>query len=636
MNYIQFGLFILYFISILVAGIIVYAYIINKNSYNILNRSVYIAEALLLGSILIIGEMLALSLIGLYRAPYLWSAVFLNYLFLLKKSVRNAISYILLKRIKFDLPILLFIILIGIFIFRNCYFLVDVDSHSTYLFTQRLWLSKGTSIIGDPTYTFIIFLPQFDVVPYSLGLSIFGQETLFPALISLFWRLLVILLLFGYTSYRFNRYYGLAAVMFFIFNDHIFYSGVNHWVLINSAVAALMFAVAYNFWESRKEASSPRFLLSIIFLTQLLSNKYQMAYASVILLIFGILIQISPIEKIKEIFTNKRWLLIILISIFIMALWFIKNFVITGDPVFPGFAGRFHVFNWTIDQENTFLKFFGGVKPLKFIKYMNYLFIWPGINAGKLVIITISLFPLILLFSIKNRDDLKKELLYELCFWLGISILVIMGVCLSCHQEPRYYRYSIGILSFTAILAINYILKYCFDIRNNAFVTIVILLVSSFGYKIIYSTEGPFLRPTFKENIDVLFNRIHTQQAIKKHYPQIEGIYNVLNDNKDKLSASAWDMESFNINIPQFLLPVRPVVSLWYSTVIKWDSYKEEGLIIKDLKDNGIKWIMQMDETLKFLPIEVYAKQAVKYNRHPENTFFGYVTPPELNKVDYN
>ena len=143
MNYAQFGLFIIYGFSILISGVFIYNFI-DRNNPSFMNRSIYLGEVLLIGAVLLTGQLLILSLVGLYKAAFLWAMVLINYLFLLNKDTRNRIHDLFTKKISFSLPCLIFIILIFIFIFRNCYFMVDVDSHSTYLFAQRLWLSGGT------------------------------------------------------------------------------------------------------------------------------------------------------------------------------------------------------------------------------------------------------------------------------------------------------------------------------------------------------------------------------------------------------------------------------------------------------------------------------------------------------------
>lgn len=634
MNFAQLGLFLVYSFSVLCIGSGIYAFI-YKNSKSFMNRFILLGEVFLLGSIFLVAELLILSLIGLYKAPYLWSIVIFNFLLLLSYPVRKIFIDIFIKKTSFDLALVLFIVLAMFFIFRNQFFLCDVDSVNHYLGNQKIWLSNGTSIIGNNGTPITYFFPQFDAVPYSLGISIFAKETLFPSLVSLSWRLIVILLIFGYTAYRFNRYYGLAASMFVLFNDHFFYSGVNHWVLINGAVIAFLFAASYNFYESRRQNSQFRLLIALIFLSQLIANKYQMFYVTIFMLILGIAIQKEPFKKIKGLFINRNWKLAIFLSLFIAALWYIKNFLATGDPVFPIFAGRLHVFNWTIEQEHIFSKVFGGLNLAKFFKYISYQFVWPGINPAKFVGIISSLFPLVLILTIIRQEKLDRESILELSFWLGLSILSLMGISLVCHQDPRYYRYAIGIYSFATIFSLHYLFKYCFNIKNPLLIGGAILFFSFWGYKIMFSEGGEFLRPTFKENIDVLTNRIHTDYAIKKHYPAVPKILDILSKNNAKLNESAWNIDSFKNNIPQFFLPVRPVASLWFTTLVKWDSYGDETMISNDLRKAGINWILNLKgDSLAFLPIEDYAKDAIKYERAPLKTYYDYGWPPELSSIN--
>jgi len=635
MNFAQFGLFTIYVLSVIIEGILIYSFI-NKDDKVALNRYIYLGELFLLGSIFLIAELLGLSLIRLYKAPFLWGVVMLNYAFLLNRNIRDKLYALITKNISFDFPTIAFAILIVIFIFRNCYFLIDIDSLSTYLFAQKLWLSAGTSLIGGVTNDIRIFVPHFNAVPYSLGISIFGQQTLFPQLVDLSWRVVVLALVFGYASYRFNRYYGLAASMLIIFNEHFFYSGANQWVILNGAVIALLFAAVYNFWESRIEDSLFRFFLALFFLTQIMANKYQLIYVAIFVLLVGILIQPSPVRRILNLVFNRKLITILLLGLFFASLWYLKNLLVTGDPVFPIFAGKLRIFNWVPWQEHAFLKIFSVLKPMKFLKFMNFFFIWPGINAAKYVIIMISFLPLLLMIYARMDKAVNRDILLELSFWLGISILVITGTCLTTWQDPRVYRYSIGILSFTAVLSTHFILSECLKIRNKIILYGIILTLpllggANEGYKIIYKIDSSFKMPTLKENIGVITNKIHMDYIINKHHPEIPTIINSLNNNTEKLSQAAWDMNSFKDAFPAFLLPVRPAVSFFYNAVISWDSYTNKDMIARDLRKNGIEWIMKLeDNKIVFISVNDYAQDALRYERNPKKIYYDYSFPAEL------
>jgi len=637
MNQLQFGLFIVFVISVFVSGNGILSFL-DKDEKSLLktNRSLYIGEVLLIGSIFLIGQFLVLSLVGLYKGGYLWTVVLVNYSFLFGKDVRNRIFCIFKKKISNIVPSLLFVLLAFILFFRNCYFMFDVDSLSSYLFAQKLWLTFGTSIFGNPGYDIRIFAPHFNAVPYGLGLAIFGQETLFPQFIDVFWRLIVLLLVFGYTSFRLNKYYGLAAVMFVLFKEHFFYSGVNSCVILNGAVIALTFAAAYNFWESKRQDSPLRFLLANIFLIQIMSNKLQLAYVVVLFLILGVFIQNNPYQVARKLFHNKIYRIAILVSLVFLSTWFIRNFLVTRDPFFPAFAGRLQVFNWSIEQEANFAKVVAGsLSPMKFLKYFNYFFIWAGINAAKYVVVVISLFPILILIQNRIAKE-EKEFFRELCYWLTLCIMSIIGICLMHFVDPRVYSYVIGIFAFTAVFSIRYVLRYCFNLKNEIIVAAVVIVLSLQGFSLIY--KGFLETPTFKENIQVIFNKIHMDDVIRKHKlcPDIYKLKEEIAKNTDKFAYSAWDLKSFSLNIPAFLLPVRPVVSLWCNSLVKWKSYTSEKLILKDLKDNDIKWVMQAKEcSLIFLPVEAFAAEAVKYDRFPKDLLWNYNFPEELARIRY-
>ncbi len=634
MNFIQFGMFFAYCLSVFFLGSYIYNILSGKNSALVMNKGVYLGETLLLGSIVLSGELLLLSFVGLYNTFCLWFVVLLNYGFLLCRSLRRQIREVLFIPLHLDLPRAAFIALVGILAFRNSYFMFDVDSISTYLFTQKLWLASGSSLTGGAGTDVRVFLPQFDNLPSSLGLSVFPQETLFPQLINLFWRLVVLLLVFGYASWRFGSYGGLAAVMFVIFDSHFFYSGANSWVLINSALIALLFCSAYNFWEGRARDSGFRFLLGLVFSAQLMANKYQMAYFYFFITTVAFFIQPDTAKRFSGMVKDKKYFFAFLAAFFIMLLWFLKNFLVTGLPSFPLLAGKTGAFGWSSEQGNIFVELFGGISPALFIKYMNYFFIWPGVNPAKYIALGMSFLPLLFLLDFVRKNKAKNGFI-ELCYWMGLCVLAVMSICLASHQDPRYYRYPIAIFSFSAVFLVHYICASLLNIKRGILIWPFVLLMALPGYKIIFQGGGSFNRPTINENIEVLFNRIHTDYAIRKHYPQVPFIISTIEKEKDKFEKAAWDMGK-GVNFPAFFLPIKPQVSLWLTTLIKWDSYADESLISADLEKSGIEWVgTTRDEKFVFLPADEYASIAAKYERRPKKIFYDYNFPQELSVIRY-
>ncbi len=637
MNHLQLLAFVVYGSSVLIVGGSIYQFI-NKSGESFLNRSVYLGEAFLLGSILVAGELLVLSLVGLYKAPYLWGCVGLNYLFLLRRETREDMVRKFSIRKVFSFPVLIFLALLSVFIFRNYYFLVTGDSHNVYLFAQKLWLMKGTSILGDAGFNIAIFTPHFNAVPYSLGLSLFGQEVLFPQLINMSWHIVALLLVFGYTSYRLNGYYGLMAAILVLFDEHFFYSGINACVIINGAIIAFLFASVYNFWESRSKNCSFRFLLALIFLSQLMGNKYQMVYVTVLMAMTGLLIQPSVLQTLKRLFVDKRSAGVLATAVCITGLWYVKNFLATGCPAYPILADKFGVFNWTPEMIHNFSKVFGGVSIGKFLKYLIYFYVWPGVMPAKLLALIMIALPFVLLVA-AFRNRIENSSVQELGFWLGVSLLGMAGVCFVCYTDPRIYRYLIAVWAFASIFAIEYVLRNCFGFKKTFVLGIgsMILFLLFLGAGIVSKKVIPCKIPTMRENADVLLNRIHMDDVILKYYPKNIAALKGFHENREKAMRAAWDIGRGGANsLSAFLLPVRPQVGLWCTSNIRWNSYGNKDSIINDLKEYGVEWIMNGEgDTLKFLTLAEFAEKAMRQERYPSQVFYNYSFPAELADIQW-
>ncbi len=640
-NYFQMALCAIVILSILVLGIKVYQWL-DPRQRSLLNRYLYLGEVLLLGATALIGAFLFLSLVGLYRSPFLLAVTGLNFLWLFDPAVRHDLRTYIFKPIRWDIGTALFLAAAGFFIFRNCSFLTDVDSFSNYLFTQQLWLQHGSSLVGTPSEAYSIFLPQFDYVLDSLGLALWGHETLYPALINLFWRVTVLLLLFGYTKYRLQgSLIASAAVLLTLFNEHFFYSGVGHSVLLNGALLALLFASIYNFWEAQRRQDHTRLVLAFIFLSQLLANKYQMMYVTVFVAIAGVLIQKNKKLLLKAVWGDKIKVLSLAISVGILSMWFLRNYLMTGDPIYPGYAGQLHAFGWTQEKQAVFMQVMGGISVNVFLKYMSFLFIWPGIKAAKLVLILVYVFPMALFFLNDKVWDHEKDKIKEIGFWLGTSMLVLLGICMMSHQDSRFYRYPIAIFSFTAVFGWYFFLvKLC---RLPTLLAAVLLLAfaalntGNEGYHIAFAQGGNEHYPTIKENMAILKGQLFTRQAIEESYPAVEKVLQLAQKDPDKFSRGALDMDgSFGFNTPQFWLPRRPVASLWCSNLAHWDSYGDPKKIVRDFHDQHIDWVIAMDQdgVWGFIPVEEFANGLSGQMRYPSKKFFAYSHIPELDDVN--
>ena len=636
MNYIQFVLFLIYLFSVAACGAGIYRWFRIPPLVGG-NRCRLLGEVLLLGSILFSGEFLLISFAGFYTAPVLWAVTLFNFLFLLQSDSRELFLNLFSLKVRWDMPKVFFLSLLGMFVFRNCFFLVDVDSHSTYLYAQKLWLEQQTSLWGNPGVDVRVFSPHANALPYALGLSLFPRETLFPQLIVAHWTIIVLLLVFGYTSWRFNGYYGLAAVMLVLFNDHIFYSGANRCCIINSAVIAYLFAAAINFWESRRQNNPVHFVLALIFLNQLMANKYQMIYVAIFALGLGCCLQHSLARMVRNILCDMQRLALLASSVSIALLWYVKNLMITGCPTFPVLAGRLGVLNWTMEKEMLFVKIYGGELPVdKFIKYMNYFFIWPGVNASKYIVFILALLPLMLLVvHLWSRHE--KEEFVEWNYWLGFSLLATMGICIANFVDPRVYRYAIAVLSFTAVFSFDFVLRQCLRINNKIILATIIILLALPGYPIMTAQGGGYLRPTLQDNVGVISNQLHTGDVIARYFPGNLIVDDQYHGFKEMIDDGGWDTGIAGVTkLSAFLLPTRPQVDPWHTSIVQWGSYGSAESVVGDLKTFGLKWLMTVEEgRIVFRTPEEYAQKVESFDKRPERIFYDYGFPDELTKIRY-
>ncbi|MBF0384862.1 MAG: glycosyltransferase family 39 protein [Candidatus Omnitrophica bacterium] len=630
MNILQIALFFVYFFSVLIAGIAVYRFL-NKENSDFINRAVYVGESFLLGSICLIGAMLFLSSLGLYVKSVLWGVVISSYFLLFSNKIRQDVYNNVIKGFKPAGCSLVFLIIIAFFFFRNCYFLLDVDSHSMYLFAQKLWLSHKSSFIGNAGHDARIFVPHFNAVPYSLGIALFPKETLFPQLINFSWSFIALLLLYGYARFRLSAVHALAAVLFVLLNRHFLYSGMNTCCVINSAIICFLFAIAYCFWEARERQSPFRFFIAIIFLVQLMGNKYQMVYISIAFLILGALIQRKL--DIKKIFCCKR-LLFLFFCVFTACFWYLRNYIVTGDPVFPILAGKFNSLNWAEGMSRHAMAIWGGNLDLpKILKFFNYLCVWPGIIPLKYVAVGTIVFPLaILVLTLKN--NLNNRLAAEVSYWLFMSVVYVIALCMAMFVDPRHYGYGAAIFSFATVLFIDFILKTIFNL-NKKVIMLLLIIVSLLPHGLIYESEGQYRLPSFKDNLGVILNKVHLRDVLARDFKKVIIASEGFEANKEIALESAWYAKPGGIFYSMFLLPERPIIGLWVSSIVKWESYTDKDKIVKDINDFGIKSLMKIEgNKLIFISPEEYAEEAMTYDLYPKSTRYDYGFPAELSSVE--
>jgi len=90
MNTAQLIIFLFFSGASFITGVNVYLYLRIHRS-DVANRAVYLGETLLLGATVIYSLFMLLSMLHLYSKHFLFAAVFINYLWLLRREVREEI-----------------------------------------------------------------------------------------------------------------------------------------------------------------------------------------------------------------------------------------------------------------------------------------------------------------------------------------------------------------------------------------------------------------------------------------------------------------------------------------------------------------------------------------------------------------
>lgn len=638
MNHIQLALFVFFAGAAFISGVAILLYARLNRAAVVTNRAVYTGEVLLLGSVVIYGQFMVLSLVYLYAREFLFAAVAVNYLWLLQRDVRAEILRFLALPLPRSLTFYVFVAVVGFFIFRNYFFMVDIDSHTSYLQAQKLWVLNRTSLVGSDSTDIRIFSPHFEDVIGALGITFFPQELLYSQLINIFFRVVAVLLVYGYTTYRFNSFYGLAASLLVVFNLHFYVSGANRHVLMNGALIALFFGAVYNFFECYRKADHGRFFVALLFLTQFSSNKYQSLYIFLVAIVLGCWIQPSLGVTFRALIRDKVKVSVLALFSFIALLWFIKNWLATGWPFMPMFAGQFHILNRNPEMEQVFFQLMRGATWPEFLKYNGVLFLWHGMRPAYWIYLSCCLLPAIFL-GIQFKKDIPAEKIREFAYWLAASFFGIMGMSLICHTDPRQYVFVIGILAFSAVLVWDFLLTHFFRLQKHyrAIAQGLILVYSVQGaYLSVVQIGGRFDLPTMQQNVMVLADRLHTADVIEKYYPYNALVAQAFKQYPQRMAKAAY-YYYINTAYSPYLEPPRPVVSLFLTSVVRWESYEKPELVIEDLKRHDIQYVLDFkDDQVVFQSPEEFARLAVTLDRFPVETLATYNLPPDLKSVDYS
>jgi hypothetical protein len=274
-----------------------------------------------------------------------------------------------------------------------------------------------------------------------------------------------------------------------------------------------------------------------------------------------------------------------------------------------------------------------GHPPLMILlKYVSFLFIWPGVDPLKWLFLIVLFLPGILLVLLLMRKDLSVDSLLEWLYWLNTAFFVIVGIFFVVYVDVRAYRYGIALAVFAVIFSFDFILGKILSVRYYFLLKVIVLSLALLRIGIVFDQRGTYERPSFRDNWRVISNQLHFQDIVGRYYPKNLLVMQRLPKYINPRNA-AWDTgQVMNSRIGSaFLLPVFPELDFWNTSIINWDSYDSRDLVLKDLIDFGLKYYMYFeDNKLRIDPIEDYVKRAMNFYSNPSPVLINYGFPDEL------
>lgn len=296
--------------------------------------------------------------------------------------------------------------------------------------------------------------------------SLLGKTVLIPKLISLISGIFIILLMSFWAKDKTSKFiYFIPLLLFYTIPQFGFLSSSSKTDITGML---FVFAALRVFFYYLKDYKKQYLILSGIFWGLSIGSKYIFGFY-----IIGFFISIFLIKSIKF---KKKIISIVIISLIVIILmtpWFIKNTIITGNPLYPYLNSFFHSDTWTKAQGKSFSTGIQRGERHTFLKYIYYpleLFLRPysyGITAVYGVFF-LFFFPFVFFSEKKNHIKILK---YSGFF----SFILIMPFAL----VPRYFLMSFLLLTIPIASGVSNILRKQKHIKK--YLIIIIALLISFN-----------------------------------------------------------------------------------------------------------------------------------------------------------
>jgi len=304
----------------------------------------------------------------------------------------------------------------------------------------KLFLAHG-QFVSTPLYK--DWMSPFSVETYNIFLLSISTEyaaVVFNCLV----QILLSFSLFLLISSRFSKQAGIFGIItFYLCPDMV--------ILFNSAkpdgiLFGLIFLSFHYLFLWYEGSERKYFFLASIFSGFALATKYQALYFFVTICIICFLMVVFKLKK-ENIKSSLKYLFIFgFIASAISSPWYIKNYILTGDPIWPF---GFDIFESNFWSEKLNLKYKNwSLGPGK--STFNYIFGFWNITLeqenwkwGLLIPYlpyNLALLPGIFFFKRSNNEK-------SIIFFILISVIIFYSIWFSGYQQKRYLLPAMGLLS---------------------------------------------------------------------------------------------------------------------------------------------------------------------------------------------
>jgi len=357
---------------------------------------------------------------------------------------------------------------------------ISRDALVHHLAIPKIYISQRR-IIELPCMVYSYYPMNLEVL---FGIALYLGSDIAPKFIHFFFGILTSVLIFNYLKARLDRIYALLGVLLFFTIPIIIKLCITAYVdlgLVFFSTAALFCLFK---WVDSK-FNLQHLILSGFFCGMAMGTKYN-GFLTFVLLMLAVFYLCSHTLTDKNAFFRMIMGLIVFFSIAVTVYspWGIRNYLWTGNPVYPLFNGYFNIENGNrCINSLAFEK--GEQEDLNPFEYRRLIyhenlwsFIWLPIRIffegkdndfqhfdGKLT-------PLLLflpIFAFAGRPNQKKSIQYEKIVLLGYAGLFIVFALLTTVARVRYLAPVIPVLVVLSIFGIHSIVCYIKEKKGNPF-----------------------------------------------------------------------------------------------------------------------------------------------------------------------